>query len=63
MDNTKCEYKQERVAAHSVAKILNDRGAEGWEYVEIVERVAAPQFRNAGNAGPGMTVVLLRKAR
>ena len=55
------EFKQERIANHRVADRLNELQQEGWEFVEIIERKAPPQYRNGGAAGPGQTVVLLKR--
>lgn len=57
------DYKQERVLNHSLSERLAKLQSEGWEYVEIIERVEPPRYRDGGIAGPGRTVVLLRKQK
>lgn len=58
---SKYEYKSPKFANHSLGKALSDAAAEGWEFVEIVERVSPPSYANGATAGPGASIVLLRK--
>ena len=58
---TTYEYKQERIVSSRIAERLNALQAEGWEYMEIVEHVSPPTYRNGVVAGPGMTIILLRR--
>lgn len=55
------EYKQERISTSAVAARLTSLETEGWQYLEILERIEPPTYVNGGRSGPSLTVVLLRR--